>query len=56
MTAQEIAGMIDISAVRADSTLEEIRQSAELAKRCGCICVCADVCHRREWASERDRA
>ncbi len=45
MTAQEIAGMIDISAVRADSTLEEIRHSAELAKRCGCICVFALPAH-----------
>lgn len=37
MTAQELAKLIDISAVRSDSTVEEIRQAAELAKRYGCI-------------------
>lgn len=45
MTAQEIAGMMDISAVRADSTLEDIRQSAELAIRHGCIAVFALPAH-----------
>ncbi len=45
MTAKEIAGMMDVSAVRADSTLEEIRQSAELAKRHGCVAVFALPAH-----------
>jgi deoxyribose-phosphate aldolase len=45
MTVQEIAGMMDVSAVRADSTLEEIRQSAELAKRYGCVAVFALPAH-----------
>jgi deoxyribose-phosphate aldolase len=37
--------MMDVSAVRADSTLEEIRQSAELAKRYGCVAVFALPAH-----------
>ena len=45
MTAQEIAKMMDVSAVRADSTLEEIRLSAELAKRYGCVAVFALPSH-----------
>ena len=45
MTAKEIAGMMDVSAVRADSTLEEIRQSAELAKCYGCVAVFALPAH-----------
>lgn len=45
MTAKEIAGMMDVSAVRADSTLEEIRQSAELAKLHGCVAVFALPAH-----------
>ena len=45
MTTQEIARMIDISAVRADSTIQEIRESAELAKQYGCICVFALPAH-----------
>ena len=31
MTAREIAKMIDVSAVRAESTLEDVRRSAEMA-------------------------
>ena len=31
--------MIDISAVKADSTLDELREAAELAKKHNCICV-----------------
>ncbi|MEI7901731.1 MAG: deoxyribose-phosphate aldolase [bacterium] len=45
MTAHELASLMDISAVRADSTLEEIRQCAELAKRYGCIGVFALPAH-----------
>jgi len=45
MTTKEIAQMIDISAVRADSTIEEIKASAELAKQFGCICVFALPAH-----------
>jgi deoxyribose-phosphate aldolase len=45
MTANEIAKLMDISAVRADSTMEEIKESAELAKQYGCICVFALPAH-----------
>lgn len=45
MTAEEIAKLMDVSAVRADSTMEEIRQSAELAKQYGCIGVFALPAH-----------
>ena len=41
MTVSEIARLIDVSAVRADSTLEEVGQSAELARRFGCAAVFA---------------
>lgn len=45
MTAKEIARMMDISAVRADSTLEEIREAAACAREYGCICVFALPAH-----------
>jgi deoxyribose-phosphate aldolase len=45
MTRQEIAKLMDISAVRVDSTMEEIKESAELAKQYGCICVFALPAH-----------
>ena len=45
MNAKEIAGMMDVSAVRADSTLEEIREAAQLAKQFGCIGVFALPAH-----------
>ena len=45
MNAKEIARMIDVSAVRADSTLEEVRQAAETAMKYGCIAVFALPAH-----------
>ncbi len=45
MTPEEIAAMIDVSAVRADSTLDDVRVSAAMAVRCGCICVFALPAH-----------
>jgi len=45
MTVNEIAGMIDVSAVRADSTIEEIREAAQLAKQYGCVAVFALPAH-----------
>ena len=45
MTAKELAQMMDVSAVRADSTLEEIGQAAELARRFGCVAVFALPAH-----------
>jgi deoxyribose-phosphate aldolase len=41
----EIAKMIDISAVRADSTLDEVQQAAELAIAFGCAAVFALPAH-----------
>ena len=45
MTPEEIASMIDVSAVRADSTLEDVKASAEMAMHYGCICVFALPAH-----------
>lgn len=45
MTAKEIAGMIDVSAVRADNTLADVEQAADLALEYGCIAVFALPAH-----------
>lgn len=45
MTAKEIAGMIDVSAVRADNTLADVQQAADLAMEYGCIAVFALPAH-----------
>ena len=45
LTPREIAGMIDISAVKADSTLDELHAAAELARKHNCICVFALPAH-----------
>ncbi|MDD2600456.1 MAG: deoxyribose-phosphate aldolase [Kiritimatiellae bacterium] len=45
MTPQEIAAMIDLSAVRAESTLDDLRACAELAIAYGCIAVFALPAH-----------
>lgn len=45
MTANEVAPLIDVSAVRADSTLEEVLLAAETAKKYGCIAVFALPAH-----------
>ena len=39
LTPEQIARMIDVSCVQADSTQEEIRAAAELAKKHNCVCV-----------------
>jgi deoxyribose-phosphate aldolase len=52
MTTNEIAKLMDISAVRADSTMEEIKESAELAKQYGCICVFALPAHTQYLISQ----
>jgi len=39
LTPREIAGMIDISAVKHDSTIDELSAAADLARRHNCICV-----------------
>jgi deoxyribose-phosphate aldolase len=45
MHPSEIAAMIDVSAVRADSTLEEVKETAALATRHGCIAAFALPAH-----------
>lgn len=45
LSAKEIARMIDLSCVRADSSLDEIREMAETAKKYDCICVFALPAH-----------
>lgn len=45
LTAHEIARMIDLSCVRADSTLEEIQEMAKTALQYGCICAFALPAH-----------
>ena len=47
-TPYEIARMIDISAVRADSTLDEVRKVAEAAKQYLFICAFAHPCFTEE--------
>ena len=47
-TPYEIARMIDISAVRADSTLSEVRKVADAAKKYGFICAFALPCFTGE--------
>lgn len=45
MKSDEIARMIDVSAVRAESTLEEIRQAADIARTYNCAAVFALPAH-----------
>ena len=44
-SAKDIARMIDLSCVRADSSLDEIREMAEIARKHGCICAFALPAH-----------
>jgi len=37
-TLQQVASMIDLSAVRADTTEAEVRATADMARQCGCLC------------------
>ena len=45
LTPQQIAHMIDLSCVQANSTLDEIRDAARIAKEFSCICVFALPAH-----------
>ena len=45
LNAQEIARMIDLSCVRAASTLDEIQEMAKIAMQYGCICTFALPAH-----------
>ncbi|MFC1762464.1 deoxyribose-phosphate aldolase [Planctomycetota bacterium] len=57
LTANEIARMIDLSCVRADSSLDEIRAMAAAARKYDCICVFALPAHTPmliDLVSDRD--
>ena len=45
LTASQIAKMMDVSCVQADSTREEIKTAVEIAKKYNCICVFALPAH-----------
>ncbi len=45
LDAAKLANMIDLSCVRAESSLEEIREAAETARKYNCICVFALPAH-----------
>jgi deoxyribose-phosphate aldolase len=56
-SAKEIAQMIDLSCVRADSSIDEIKEMAETAKKYDCICVFALPAHTPmliDLVSDRD--
>lgn len=50
-TPYEIARMIDISAVRADSTLDEVRKVADAAKKYGLSVLLLFLALRANWFS-----
>jgi deoxyribose-phosphate aldolase len=47
LTDTEIARMIDISAVRADTTVADVQTLADAARRVGCICATTLPCYTR---------
>ncbi len=51
LSVQEIAKMMDLSCVRADSAIEEIEQAAVAAIKYGCICVFSLPAHTSYLAS-----
>ena len=58
MTANDIARMIDISSVKAESTIPEIEKMAEVAKRYEFICAFAMPCFTKklvELLSDTDK-
>ena len=50
-TANELARMVDLSAVRTDVPTDEVRQLAALARQYNCICAFAMPCYTRELAA-----
>ena len=48
LTVQQLARMVDLSAVRTDVDLTEVRQLAEAARRFRCICVFVLPCYVAE--------
>jgi deoxyribose-phosphate aldolase len=48
LNAQQLARMMDLSAVRTDVDVDEVRQLAETCKRYGCICAFVMPCYMAE--------
>ena len=48
LDVKQLAQMMDLSAVRTDVDLEEVRELAEACKRYGCICAFVMPCHMAE--------
>ena len=51
LTLNELARLVDVSAVRTDVALEEVRQVAEVAKRYNCVCAFVLPCYVRDLAA-----
>jgi deoxyribose-phosphate aldolase len=51
LTVNELARMVDLSAVRTDVPIAEVRQLAALAKQYNCVCAFAMPCYTRELAA-----
>lgn len=51
LTANELARMVDLSAVRTDVPIDEVRQLAALARQYNCVCAFAMPCYTRELAA-----
>ena len=57
LTVAQLARMVDLSAVRTDVDLAEVRQLAEVAKRFRCVCTFVMPCYlpelKRCWPTPR---
>ncbi len=51
LTVNELARMVDLSAVRTDVPISEVRQLAVLARQYNCVCAFAMPCYTRELAA-----
>jgi deoxyribose-phosphate aldolase len=51
ITVSELARMVDLSAVRTDVPIDEVRQLAALARQHNCVCAFAMPCYTRELAA-----
>jgi deoxyribose-phosphate aldolase len=51
LTVHELARMVDLSAVRTDVPIAEVRQLAVLARQYNCVCAFAMPCYTRELAA-----
>ena len=55
LTAEKLARMMDLSAVRTDVHIDEIRQLAEACAKYRCICAFAMPCYVPEIACSRQK-